>query len=67
MVNQALPAGAEATGELRIGHPLGVMVVKVQTKPGDKSLEPAFLELGIARTARRLMDGAIYVPTEDAF
>ena len=56
-----------ATGELRIGHPLGVMAVRVTTQPGLDALEPAFAELGIARTARRLMDGSIYVPTQDAF
>lgn len=63
VVHGALPTGATATGALRIGHPLGVMLVKVQVEPRANELEPAFSELGITRTARRLMDGAIYVPT----
>lgn len=67
VVNKALPAGVAATGALRIGHPLGVMVVKVVTQPGANDLEPAFAELGISRTARRLMDGSIYVPIQGTF
>ncbi len=45
---------------LRIGHPLGVMDVRVEKKTdGD-----AFETLGLARTARRLMAGSLYVPRD---
>jgi 2-methylaconitate cis-trans-isomerase PrpF len=45
---------------IRIGHPYGVMDVKVTSNPGD----PAKLiqRVGIGRTARRLMEGYAFVP-----
>ena len=64
VVNKALRDGAAATDELRIGHPLGVMDVKVRAQ-GDP-VRPEFAALGFARTARRLMAGELYVPTDFA-
>lgn len=66
VVNRALPPGVSETRELRIGHPLGVMHVKVEARPGPGGIEPLFEALGIVRTARRLMDGNVYVPTPHA-
>lgn len=45
---------------LRIGHPLGVMEVKIVSElDGDA---PKITALGLTRTARSLMSGIIYVP-----
>lgn len=61
LVNTAI--GPRATTEtLRIGHPLGVMAVKVVARPGDLPTKTGFEALGLQRTARRLMAGLIYVP-----
>lgn len=49
-------------GELRIGHPLGVMRVRVEESDGETNTEAPFARLGFSRTARRLMDGHVYVP-----
>lgn len=64
VVNKALQGGAAATDTLRIGHPLGVMDVKVRAQ-GDPA-RPEFAALGFARTARRLMAGELYVPSDFA-
>lgn len=51
-----------STETLRIGHPLGVMTVKVMARPGATPAATAFAALGLQRTARRLMAGTLYVP-----
>jgi 2-methylaconitate cis-trans-isomerase PrpF len=66
VVNRVLPAQSRSTGSLRIGHPLGVMHVKVQVEETTASgSNPKFQVLGFGRTARRLMDGVVYVPRAD--
>jgi 2-methylaconitate isomerase len=63
LVNAA--AGARTgTDTLRIGHPLGVMTVKVVAQPGSTPADTRFGGLGLQRTARRLMAGAVYVPRD---
>lgn len=62
VVNQAVGAARAAAATLRIGHPLGVMEVKVVTEAGDDAAQPRFKALGLTRTARRLMAGEVYVP-----
>lgn len=52
------------TDTLRIGHPLGVMTVKVVARPGAAPADTRFDALGLQRTARRLMAGTVYVPSE---
>ncbi|WP_295549698.1 2-methylaconitate cis-trans isomerase PrpF family protein [uncultured Pseudacidovorax sp.] len=52
------------TDTLRIGHPLGVMTVKVVARPGAAPADTRFDALGLQRTARRLMAGTVYVPRE---
>ncbi len=47
---------------LRIGHPLGVMEVVAEAKPGAGVQGASFERLGFGRTARRLMQGMAYVP-----
>ena len=58
-VAHAMAGPANDARHLRIGHPLGVMEVRVACGPsGDIST------LGLARTARRLMAGVVYVPAD---
>ena len=47
---------------LRIGHPLGVMTVTVEAESGRGLAGLAFRRLGFSRTARKLMQGRVYVP-----
>lgn len=63
LVNTAVGERA-GTDTLRIGHPLGVMTVKVVARAGDTPGSTRFDALGLQRTARRLMDGMVYVPRE---
>jgi 2-methylaconitate cis-trans-isomerase PrpF len=52
-------------GELdlvRIGHPYGVMDVQVRTE--RRNGETAILSATIGRTARRIMEGVVFVPKE---
>jgi len=62
LVNAAVGERAD-TQTLRIGHPLGVMTVKVVARPGATPAATDFDALGLQRTARRLMAGSVYVPT----
>ncbi len=62
VVNQVIGAEAAATGKLRIGHPMGVMAVSVEAEPSNAEGGVVFKMLGFSRTARRIMDGTVYVP-----
>lgn len=62
----AAVGGRNGTDTLRIGHPLGVMDVKVVVRPDADPARTRFDALGIARTARRLMAGTVYVPKDAA-
>jgi len=64
-VHQAVGAARAATGTLRIGHPLGVMEVKVVAEAAADPADIRFSALGLTRTARRLMAGEVYVPVEE--
>ena len=66
LVHQAVGAQRAATSALRIGHPLGVMEVKVVAQAGATPAQTRFSALGLTRTARRLMAGEVYVPTDTA-
>ncbi|VTU19591.1 2-methylaconitate cis-trans isomerase PrpF family protein [Variovorax sp. RA8] len=61
LVNRAVGAHT-TTDTLRIGHPLGVMAVKVAAQPDAQPARTGFSALGLMRTARRLMAGTVYVP-----
>ncbi|RDK05715.1 2-methylaconitate cis-trans isomerase PrpF family protein [Cupriavidus lacunae] len=64
VVQRLLRDDGAQTQSLRIGHPLGVMAVRVEVEPG-RTGEPQDIRLrtlGLARTARRLMAGEIYLP-----
>jgi 2-methylaconitate cis-trans-isomerase PrpF len=51
-------------GTLRIGHPSGVMEVRVTARPSDDPAGVSFEVLGMTRTARRLMAGTAYMPLD---
>ena len=65
VTNRVLPAGVEQSGSLRIGHPLGVMQVNVAAEKSNRLGGVSFTTLGFSRTARRIMDGTVYVPRKD--
>lgn len=56
-------SGSVASGhsrQVRIGHPAGVMDVGVKMRGGDS--DPHVVSATVARTARRIMSGAVWVP-----
>jgi 2-methylaconitate cis-trans-isomerase PrpF len=61
VVNQVVGARAKETGVVRIGHPSGVssFVVAVTRKPSG---EFELTKSAVVGTARRIMDGYVYVP-----
>jgi 2-methylaconitate cis-trans-isomerase PrpF len=60
--NKLLRSPAEI---VRIGHPQGVMSVKSVLKTTQKGADYEFSFLGFSRTARKIMEGQVYVPTAD--
>ena len=62
IVHHVIGAAAR-TGQLRIGHPMGTMTVTVESEPSNAEGGVSFTMLGFSRTARRIMDGFVYVPT----
>jgi 2-methylaconitate cis-trans-isomerase PrpF len=63
VVHRALAPGRWALPEIRIGHPSGVTPVKALIDSATTGSEACFAALGFARTARRLMNGTVYVPS----
>lgn len=64
VVNQILSTSAAGKSMVRIGHPLGVveLAVEVRNKQPPIIQNMEFSALSLGRTARRLMDGVLYVP-----
>ena len=62
VVNQVVGANAARADTLRIGHPMGIMRVNVVAEPANVIGGVRFAALGFSRTARRIMDGTVYVP-----
>ena len=60
VVSDICGAQAKKTGEVRIGHPSGVLEVFVDVK---NSVETGWtlLQAGVCRTARPIMEGEVYV------
>ncbi len=60
VVSEVCAADAKRNGEVRIGHPSGVLEVFVSVK---NSAEQGWtlLQAGVCRTARPIMDGEVYV------
>jgi 2-methylaconitate cis-trans-isomerase PrpF len=63
VVNQVVAGGkpVPADKEIVIGHPSGMMDVKVEAR-FDKN-GPHIVSCTVGRTARKIMDGKVYVPT----
>lgn len=64
VVNAAIPQVRAASEVLVIGHPLGTLDVKVSVRSTGPGGDFRFATLGFARTARRLMAGAVYLPRD---
>jgi 2-methylaconitate cis-trans-isomerase PrpF len=65
VVNAVCRNGSEPAGIVRIGHPSGVIEIDVAVEiAGDGS--PLLRQAAFKRTARRIMEGMVYVP-ESAF
>jgi len=60
-VVEAVTAGRRP-GELLIGHPSGITPAKVEAHSGPGGV--TFDVLGFSRTARRLMEGTAYYPSD---
>lgn len=63
VVYRALESPPEGNETLRIGHPLGIMRVRVKARPSNASGGVEFEALGFGRTARHIMEGKVYVPS----
>ncbi len=59
LVNRIVTGGKGTAKTLRIGHPFGIMIVDADLREtsGETEVDCAM----IGRTARRLMDGFVYV------
>ena len=64
IVHDVIGAEAATADKLRIGHPMGVMSVNVQAAPSNEEGGVTFSALSFSRTARRIMDGFVYIPRE---
>lgn len=62
IVWELLDDEAKKADTLRIGHPYGVMDVKVTLNEGNS--ENLIKLVGVGRSARRILDGYVYVPKE---
>jgi len=62
VVNQVVAGGkpVPADKEIVIGHPSGMMAVKVEMRM--KKGHPYIVSCTVGRTARKIMDGKVYVP-----
>lgn len=61
VVNEVVSPEAKESGEIRIGHPSGILEVFVNLKKllnGEWDLQQA----GVCRTAKPIMEGLVYVP-----
>ncbi len=63
--SSVLSPAARRRDTLRIGHPSGSMPVTAKARPADRPEGVEFEGLGFERTARRLLDGTVYVPRAD--
>jgi 2-methylaconitate cis-trans-isomerase PrpF len=63
VVNQVVAGGkpVPADKEIVIGHPSGMMDVKVEVRV-EKG-KPHVVSCTVGRTARKIMDGTVFVPT----
>lgn len=65
VVNKLLSENSLNKDVLKIEHPSGVMPVLVKVdKKSEANATPLFEVLAFVRTARRIMDGSVYIPEE---
>lgn len=63
VVNELVSSQAKLTGNIRIGHPSGVLEIVVDiAKANDGSW--LLKQAGVCRTAKPIMEGFVYVPKE---
>jgi len=60
VVHEMVPAQRRASTDVRIGHPSGAVEVGVQLD--TRGPEPEYVCATVYRTARRIMEGFVYVP-----
>lgn len=63
VVNEVVSPQAKESGEIRIGHPSGILEVFVNLKKllnGEWDLQ----QTGVCRTAKPIMEGLVYVPSK---
>ncbi len=60
VVHECATAAADQPELVRIGHPAGVMAVRVRMRGTDS--DPEVLSATVSRTAHRIMSGAVWVP-----
>ena len=65
IANIVLSQKARESEHLRIGHPSGSMQITVRVRPANCPEGVEFEALGFERTARRIMDGTVFVPAAD--
>jgi len=62
VVSECASRAADDPDTVRIAHPAGVMDVRISMRGGGA--EPQVLSATVARTARRIMSGAVWVPAD---
>jgi len=65
IANAVLSEEAKGRDRLRIGHPSGSMHISARARPANRPEGVEFEALGFERTARRIMDGVVYLPYAD--
>lgn len=60
VVAEIVGSGSKPVRQVRLGHPSGTMLLEVVTTQTNG--RPQLLKVVVERTARRLMDGHVYVP-----
>jgi 2-methylaconitate cis-trans-isomerase PrpF len=65
LVHRAARPDPENPGRIRIGHPSGVMGIEATIEWQDG--QPVMRRAAVERTARRIMEGTVYVPIDRIF
>jgi len=59
IVNEIARPSCTGGGRLRIGHPTGVLEMEAKVEPDGRGFR--LVRSAVMRTARRIMDGTVYV------
>jgi len=60
IVNESVNRKAIESKEIRLGHPGGIITIEPEVEKKGNTFE--YIEAAVGRTARRLMEGYVYVP-----